>query len=230
MKPLVSVIMPVYNCEKYVAEAVQSVLNQTYSPIEVICIDDASTDKSLTILKSFEPKIRIITNAKNAGISISRNNGIPLARGEFIAFADADDVWLSHKLEKQMGQFEANPLLDISFTMIENFLSPELPDEFKVKRSFPTGPIAGPTPGTAVIKKTSFDKVGPFDPDYHLGEFIDWVDRARNLGLTSAMIEEVLDMRRIHETNTTSGESTHAQYLKAIRNVLARKRNASSDL
>ena len=90
MKPTVSVVMPVYNAEKYLAQAIQSILDQTYAVSEIICIDDKSTDETLAILESFGDAIRVIRNDKNIGAAATRNNGIISAQGEFLAFADAD--------------------------------------------------------------------------------------------------------------------------------------------
>ena len=106
MRPLISVIMPAYNTEKYVAEAVQSILGQTYSPIELICINDGSTDGSLDILKSFGDKVVIVDLERNSGIAAARNAGIRISRGKFVAFADADDIWKPNKLELQLQQLQ----------------------------------------------------------------------------------------------------------------------------
>ena len=231
MKPTVSVVMPVYNAEKYLAQAIQSILDQTYAVSEIICIDDKSTDETLAILESFGDAIRVIRNDKNIGAAATRNNGIISAQGEFLAFADADDVWDSQKLARQMDQFQADPNLDISFTMIQNFFSPELPESFKAKRTFPTGPIPGQITGTAVIKRSSFEKVGLLNPKYRMGDFIEWMMRANSLGLKKSMVNEVLYMRRVHETNTSAhNQQTHASYLSVVKEALDRKRNASSDL
>lgn len=102
---LVSVVMPVYNCEKYVEESIRSVLEQTYEEFEIIAIDDASTDNSLTILKELEHldhRLRVIENKLNIGVSKTRNKGIEMAKGEWIAFLDSDDIWCPKKLEAEM--------------------------------------------------------------------------------------------------------------------------------
>ena len=231
MKPTVSVVMPVYNGEKYLAQAIQSILDQTYTPYEIICIDDKSTDTTLSILESFGDAVRIIQNSENNGAAASRNAGILFAQGDFLAFADADDIWDSKKLASQMNQFQKDPTLDISFTMIQNFFSPELSEDFKLKRSFPTEPIPGQITGTAVIKRSSFEKVGLLNPKYRIGDFIEWMMRANSLGFKKAMVEEVLYLRRVHENNMSAhNQETHASYLNVVKEVLNRKRNKLSDL
>ena len=111
-QPLVSVIMPAFNREKYIAESIRSVLAQTYTNLELIIIDDGSTDHTLEIARQFESdgRVRIMQNDKNIGIAMTRNRGLGLAKGELIAPLDSDDVWFdTKKLEKQVAFFNANP-------------------------------------------------------------------------------------------------------------------------
>lgn len=223
--PLVSVIMPVYNCEKYVAEAVESVLGQTYTHIELICIDDRSTDGTLPILKSFGDRIALVEAPENGGIAKARNLGIAHATGEFIAFADADDIWKPTKLAQQMKQFDQDLTLDISFCMIQNFLSPELPDEVKATKRFPTDAIPGQISGAFVARRSSFDRVGLLSEHYRAGEFIDWMNRASELGLRHAMVPEVLYLRRVHAANTTQSRAAQMEYLRIAKAALDRKRS-----
>ena len=115
-KNLISVIMPVYNCEKYVEQAINSVINQTYKNWELIIINDASTDASYKIVTRFNNKnIKIINSEKNSGAAISRNIGITNANGEYIAFLDSDDIWECSKLEQQLDFMQKNNYV-FSFT------------------------------------------------------------------------------------------------------------------
>jgi len=118
----VSVILPIFNAEKYLSEAIASILNQTYSDLELIAIDDGSTDESLNILKSFiDPRIIIIQNKKNLGIIRTLNKGIDLANGEFIARMDADDISLPTRFEKQVNLLDNNPDIGVCSTWLEFF-------------------------------------------------------------------------------------------------------------
>ena len=222
--PLVSVIMPVYNTEKYLAEAVDSILTQTYPAIELICIDDASTDNSEKVLDRYGAKTVRARMERNGGIAAARNKSIPLARGVYIAFADADDIWHPEKLAKQIALLEARPDLDIAFSMIENFISPDIPTEIKNTRRFPAGHIEGQISGTFVARRKSFDLVGPLSEEYRIGEFIDWMTRAAEQKLAWASVPEVLYRRRVHETNTTLDRSSQQDYLRIARAAIARKR------
>lgn len=112
MQPMVSVIMPVYNAERYLTEAVESILRQTFRDFELIVIDDCSTDSSLAMMKSFaegDERVRLLENAQNLGITPTLNRGIQAARGKYIARMDADDVSLPDRLEKQVAFLQANP-------------------------------------------------------------------------------------------------------------------------
>lgn len=116
MYPVVSVVMPVYNVEAYVAEAVQSVLRQTFSDFELIIIDDGGSDRSVEICKSFDDqRIRIVSQA-NRGLAGARNTGIGEARGRYIAFLDSDDRWLPEKLALHVIHLDNNPQLGVSFS------------------------------------------------------------------------------------------------------------------
>jgi len=107
-QPLVSVIIPAYNASLYISEAIQSVLEQDYKNIEIIVINDGSTDDTSSILEEFNNNI-IIINQENSGAAVARNKGLRAARGEYIAFLDADDVWLPGKLYTQVKYLEDHP-------------------------------------------------------------------------------------------------------------------------
>jgi glycosyltransferase involved in cell wall biosynthesis len=103
--PFVSIITPNYNSEDYIKNSIESVISQTYLNWEMIIIDDASTDNSIEIIESYlqkDKRIKLIKLEKNAGPAVARNNGIELAKGDFIAFLDSDDAWLAAKLEDQI--------------------------------------------------------------------------------------------------------------------------------
>ncbi|WP_300261644.1 glycosyltransferase family 2 protein [uncultured Cloacibacillus sp.] len=105
MTPLVSIIMPAYNCEKYITEAIASVVNQTYPSWELIVIDDGSQDNTVNIVKGLvlkDKRINLYQNERNMGVSKTRNKGISVAKGQWIAFLDSDDCWAPEKLQRQL--------------------------------------------------------------------------------------------------------------------------------
>ena len=103
MRDLVSIVMPSYNTEQYIADSVKSILAQTYPDWELIIVDDCSTDRTVEIVRSFnDPRIRLFRNERNSGAAVSRNKALREAKGKWIAFLDSDDVWLPEKLMKQI--------------------------------------------------------------------------------------------------------------------------------
>jgi glycosyltransferase involved in cell wall biosynthesis len=97
----ISVIIPAYNAEQYIAKAIESCLSQTYAPHEIIVIDDGSTDGTAAVAESFPSPVRVIRLAKNMGVSVARNRGVQVSTGDWLAFLDADDWFLPEKLERQ---------------------------------------------------------------------------------------------------------------------------------
>lgn len=119
MNNLVSIIMPAYNADKYIAESIQSVLNQTYPFWELIIVDDCSTDNTEDVIKCFtDTRIRYLKNKKNSGAAVSRNYALREAKGKWIAFLDGDDVWLPEKLERQLA-FMIEKEIYFSYTQYE---------------------------------------------------------------------------------------------------------------
>lgn len=114
IKTLVSVIMPAYNGERYISKAIESVLNQTYPDLELIIVEDASTDKTLEIIKSYgDERIKLLENSRNQGIAYSTNRAIEMARGKYIALLDDDDYAAENRIELQVEYLEQNPQIDI---------------------------------------------------------------------------------------------------------------------
>jgi teichuronic acid biosynthesis glycosyltransferase TuaG len=113
MNPLVSIIMPSYNCEQFISETIASVLSQTYKNWELNIVDDRSTDSSIYIINDFikdDKRIKLILNDKNEGAAVSRNKAIEHANGKYIAFLDSDDLWNADKLQKQISFMSSNNL------------------------------------------------------------------------------------------------------------------------
>lgn len=223
-RPLVSVVMPAFNAERYIVEAIASVLGQSYPRIELIVVNDGSTDRTGEIARGFGDRLTVIDSPANGGSSDARNRGIAAARGEFIAFMDADDIWTSDKIERQMESFSREPELGISFTHMQCFISPELPDAVKAMRACPAEPQAGIVCGTALARKSVVDATGPFDTSLKVGEFIDWFARAKAAGFTWRLEPGVHLRRRIHDTNKgVVDRASYADYVRVVRNALRRR-------
>jgi len=196
--PMISVIIPFYNRDRYLAEAIESVLNQTYANTELILVDDGSTDKSAAIARSYPVKYHYQTNM---GIGAARNAGISLATGDFFAFLDSDDIWTRDKLAKQMAAFEANPNLEAVFGYAQNFFSPELDAEFRAKIRCDEQPISSNLSGAILIKRQAFLRIGMFDVNLKVGIDVAWAIRAMEQKLQQIILPDVVYHRRIHTTN-----------------------------
>lgn len=220
----ISVIVPVYNHAKYISQALESVFNQSLKPLEVIVVDDGSTDGSGEIAQSRFPQVRV-HRQKNQGIGAARNAGIQLSKGEFLAFLDADDLWEPEKLFLQWNLLNENLHIALVFGMVRQFISPDLTQEEREKRSCPQEAIPGLFAGSLLLKKEEFLKVGPFQEDLKVGEFIDWYSRAKSAGLQEKVLSQVLYRRRIHgENQGIRQHNQRKQYLSVLKANIDRKR------
>ena len=223
MDTSISVIIPVYNGEAYLREAIDSVLNQTYRPSEILIIDDGSTDNSASIAQSY-PSICYIYQI-NQGVSAARNVGIQAAQGKFIAFLDADDMWTPNKLEVQLSYLLKHPHIGYTFTKQRILLEPgrEAPAWFREDLLLEDHP--GFVPSTLVARKKIFEQVGYFNSKYRRGEDTEWLTRARNAGISMAVIPETLLLRRMHDHNLSLGKAVnYSQLLGILKGSIDRKR------
>lgn len=175
--PLVSVIIPLYNQKQYIKRAIDSVLHQTYSPIEIIVVNDGSIDNPLEILNSYEDKIKII-NQSNKGLAAARNTGFEHASGKYIQFLDSDDTILKEKIKRQVNILEKNGGIDLTacrtiwvdekgkILSVQKKYSKKFPTirDFLMENQFPVH--------SALMKKEVFQKTGLFDKDMNPIE--DW--------------------------------------------------------
>ncbi|HTY26118.1 MAG TPA: glycosyltransferase family A protein [Desulfomonilaceae bacterium] len=224
--PLVSVIIPAYNCERYIEEAIHSVLAQTYTSTEIIVIDDGSTDATADAVMKYRPLIKYEFET-NRGPDSARNYGIDLAEGSFLAFLDADDLWVRDKLELQLDAFANDTKLDAVFGHIEQFITPELGENQRPKIMMRPGPIAGYTFETMLIKRDSFLEVGKFNTDHTLGAFLEWYARAREAGLKTLMLTEIVAKRRLHLNNLGIRQAkAQSDYLRVVKGILDKRRKS----
>lgn len=225
-KPLISVVIPVHNGQNYLAAAIQSVFEQNgLFELDVIVVDDGSTDKSARIAQDI-PLVRYHYQVSQ-GAAAARNTGVGLARGDYIAFLDADDLWLPEKLAMQLEILQHKKDLSMVFCMVQQFISPELDDKQRAGIACPEQPMPAYIPSGLLIKKSTFIDVGEFQTQWRVGEFIDWYGRAKELGYNSTALANTLLKRRLHLTNTGVTERDSRQdFAKILKASLDRKRNA----
>jgi glycosyltransferase involved in cell wall biosynthesis len=224
VRPGISIIIPSYNPGKYISEAIESILNQTLQPAEVIVVSDGSNEESVNIMRSYQPGVTVIYQ-EHRGAAAARNEGINSSSGEFLAFLDADDYWSLSKLELQIAWLENHPEYDMVFGNVEQFISPELPEESTQNLRQELVRMPGLSAGTLLIRRDTFMKVGLFNESFELGDFIDWFSRATHLGLKHYIFQDVMLYRRIHLNNLgLKRRDRMKDYTSILREALARKR------
>lgn len=217
----VSVIIPVFNGEKHIAEAIDSVLCQDYSPLEILVVDDGSTDNTIEIVEGYGHKVRLIKQS-NRGSAAARNNGIQNARGEYIAFLDADDVWWPHKIRYQLESLaQTNCTMAYSRFILweadEAGVYPACETEFSSETNpkTSTGKIITGYPypellldcivwtSTVIVKKNELEKAGHFDESLRKGQDYDlWLRLSRSVQMLG--LQQPTALYRIHPGNITT--------------------------
>ncbi|MEE9386219.1 MAG: glycosyltransferase family A protein [Nannocystaceae bacterium] len=232
--PRVSVVVPMYNRERYVQAALASVLAQTRAADEIIVVDDGSVDQSCARVKALASPIIRIIRQENGGIGSARNTGIAHCTGDVVTFVDSDDLWEPRKLEQQLAAQARHPQVDLFFGHLVEFVDRASVDveaaratkhEPRPARGTTGAAVEGWLALTMMASRASLDRVGLFSTETNLGEFIDWFHRARTLGLRSHLLPQVLARRRIHDSNTVSTENP-ADYLRVLRRAIVRRREA----
>lgn len=230
LNPLISTIIPVYNGERYISEAINSVLQQTYNPIEIIVIDDGSTDKTAEVVKSFGSVLKYFYQ-ENSGTATARNSGISLAQGNFFAFLDADDLWVENKLKLQMEIFHNNPEVDLVFGQVKQFYSPELDENIKKQIYCNPELMTGYIPSAMIVKRDAFFRVGEFQSQWQQAEFPDWYIRATELNLKIVNPPNLVAKRRLHKMNKgiQQRQASQSDYLRILKASLDRKRQQQKE-
>jgi glycosyltransferase involved in cell wall biosynthesis len=215
--------MPVFNGEQFLREAVQSVLAQKYSPLEIVIVDDGSTDNTGNLARSFPETVRYL-HQTNKGPAAARNRGIEFAQGSLIAFADADDLWPPTKLELQLPYLIRDPAIEIVMGRVQLVRGSGMVDGQTHVEEF-AEPGFAVNLGSAVVKKSLFERVGLFDETMRYSEDVDWFMRAREAGAAILTIDAVTLFYRLHEQNMTRGKSTsELNVLQTLKRSLDRRR------
>jgi glycosyltransferase involved in cell wall biosynthesis len=226
---MISVLIPAYNAEDFIGEAIESVLRQTFKDIEVIVIDDGSSDQTRRIVESFSTKVRYYFQ-ENSGAAAARNHCVKLSRGEFLAFLDADDIWAERKLELQMRELEADPVLEGVFGMLRQVSQSDWVRKISETDVPESELLKGYSQATMLIKRESFLRVGLFSEENKIGEFVDWLLRAKEKDLRIKLLPELFLWRRIHETNVgIRHRSDVGDYVKILKRSIDRRRAKDSN-
>lgn len=224
-KLLLSVVIPCHNNARYLGEAIQSVLAQNRLPVQIIVVDDGSTDETERVARSFS-QIEYSKQAQS-GAAAARNRGVEQARGEWLAFLDADDLWTTGKIERQMKVFEVleNDEPTMVFGHVQQFFSDDLDDATRAKTRLADEFLPAYVPGAMLMRREDFLRVGTFGTTWEIGEFLDWYGRAVEIGFRSHVLPEIVLRRRIHATNQgMTKRDCQRDYVRILKAALDRRR------
>jgi glycosyltransferase involved in cell wall biosynthesis len=218
--PGISLIIPVYNASLYLREAIDSVLNQTLRPRQIILVDDGSTDDSLAITRSYGDAITVIAQA-NGGTGAARNRGIAHANQPMIAFLDNDDRFVPHKLERQLETLLEQPEALLCVCRSCAFWSPEVPKTARTRADL-TAQFRKGQPGTWLARRELFEHAGVFsvEPECYYIEGSELFTRIENTGCAVAHIDDMLIEHRLSLLNKTADSKGH---LDGIMTLLRRR-------
>jgi glycosyltransferase involved in cell wall biosynthesis len=220
---MISVIIPVYNGEAFIKEAIESVIRQNIDGIEILVIDDGSTDHTKDIVAAMPYESIVYLYQENQGPSHARNLGLKKARYDYISFLDADDVWPASKLHTQLNAFHISPLLEMVGGLIEYLYMPGSED--RKKQLDIEKPVFNVQLGALLVRKEIVDIIGYFNENMRLSEDQDWLLRAREKKISIHILNEVMLYYRIHPGNVTKHKTTKDLHvLKALKLSLDRRR------
>lgn len=216
MTASVDVVIAARNAERFIAEALESALEQTMAPRTVIVVDDGSSDATVAVARSLDARVTVIESHQR-GVGPARNAGIAASTSEVIALLDADDVWMPQKLERQMAALRDDASIGAVFCLF---------DEFHDEHD---GPLVGVRPAHlgahaalasgALLRREVVDRIGPFERA-DSGDWLAWWGRARSLEVHEFHVQEVLFRRRIHGNNSSLTRHNSTTFLAVLRDHL----------
>lgn len=222
--PLISVIMVVYNREKYIREALESILADQYSPKEIIVVDDGSSDNTVKIVADF-PDV-ILLCQENCGVSVARNVGIRASKGAYITFLDSDDIWMPGRIEAGLDFFNRQPEISFIFGQEVMFLEEGVQKPALILQEWIEKPRDASNNGSIMAKRLCYEKIGLFNPEYKKDEDTEWNIRALQGMLKMIRIPFVFHRRRIHDSNISlvQGDIRNKSLLKIMHESIKRKK------
>lgn len=222
---LVSAIIPVYNGKRYLRRALDSILAQTYSPIEIILIDDGSTDNSHEIAKQY-PNV-IYVAQENQGNALARMKGVDIAKGEWIAFLDQDDMWIPEKIALQMAAAREHPDCQCVVGKSHYFLDENSAPPPGIKQQILEEDKTSYLPSILMAQKSLFRKI-PFSPLFTHGSDAEWFFRLKEANICIKILPTVLAHIRLHAENAShEAPKIYGDLLKIIQHSIQRKKQSS---
>jgi glycosyltransferase involved in cell wall biosynthesis len=222
-EPRISVVIPVHNGARFLAQALRSIQTKNGWTVEIIVVDDGSSDGSADVARRF-PGVRVLTQ-ENAGAAAARNAGIRASSGDWITFLDSDDLWPPGRLGDQMDFHLRHPEVGYSVGRYRWLLEPGTERPSWLRPADLATPPLGLLPGTLCVHRRVLDTVGLFDTRFRIGEGADWFVRARDAGISMQVLDAVLLIRRLHDRNLSHRTSElDANLFRILKDSLDRKR------
>jgi glycosyltransferase involved in cell wall biosynthesis len=220
--PRVACVIPVHNGARYLRQAIESVLDQTYAPLDLVVVDDGSSDESATIAASYGDRVRCLAQTRG-GPAAARNAGVRATPADYVAFLDQDDWWPADKIAVQMAHFARRVDLDVSVGHVESvFVEETSARTTDVPRR---GIVPGYIPGTMLVRRTAFERVGGFAEPLWFVDALDWFARAREQQVVVELLPDVLLFHRVHDDNLSRrGDDSRREALRVLRGALTRRR------
>jgi glycosyltransferase involved in cell wall biosynthesis len=220
---LISIIVPVYNGRAYLADALRCIRLQDYDPLEIIVVDDGSTDGSGDIATDFGGEVNCIRQ-NNQGAAAARNHGLRLASGDMIAFLDSDDLWPQQTLKLLATYLTDHPETEAVMGRVQ-YMRRVANAEGKFMFETFADPCLALNLGAGLYRRSVLDKIGPFDDALRIGEDIDWFMRARERAIALTFVDQVTLLYRRHDSNMTlARDAAHADLARALKKSLDRRR------
>jgi len=222
----VTAAIPVRDGAAYLAEAIESILAQSRPCDQVVVVDNGSSDRSAEIARGFAPAVEVVHEPR-PGIGAARNAALRVARGDTVAFLDADDLWAPAKIALQLAALESEPRLQLVFGHVRQFVSPDLDEAEAASLRIPTAPQPGLYMGAMLARRAAIDAVGPWPEDVRVSDGLSFLLRAKELGLGQAMLAETVTLRRVHgENHSIHNRAERTEFARHLKRSLDRRREA----
>lgn len=219
---MITVIIPVKNQQKFIAQSIESVLEQTYDDYELLVIDGNSTDDTEKIVKYYQ-MVKYIKQ-KDSGLYSALNLGIHLAAGDFITFNGSDDIWVKDKLETQVSYLMSHPEIQYVVSKIRCFLEPGCLPAPGFRLELLTSEPVARILENLMVRKSLFEKIGYFNDELSIAGDVDWYSRAIDANIPMAAIDKVLVYKRIHDGNISMNIAKNNQeLLQIVKRSIGRK-------